>query len=290
MTNQPTLNRSPGWEVWRRFRSNRIAVASSVVLVLLILSCYLLPLFLSHSPLAGNLEQGVQPPNHDHWMGTDIQGRDLFSRILQGGQVSFTVGLAGTAVAVLIGTLYGAIAAIGGTRRDSVMMRIVDILYAFPFLIVVVLLTVYFENFRNNLLFLFLAIGGIEWLTMARVVRSRVLSIKPLPYILAARCLGRNNSGILRIHLLPNLLGLVIVYGSLTIPRVMLLEAYLSFLGLGIQPPLSSWGRLIKEGTEVMEDFPWLILFPSLIFFITLLCLNLTGEGLRRALDPRERG
>ncbi len=289
MTSSTSQNRSPGRELWHRFRANKVAFGASVALVLLVLSCFLLPLCIPYSPIDGNLEQGVQPPSNQHWMGTDIQGRDLLSRILQGGQVSFTVGFAGTVVAVFIGTLYGAIAAIGGAQRDSIMMRIVDILYAFPFLIVVVLLTVYFENFRNSQLFLFLAIGCIEWLTMARVIRSRVLALKPLPYILAARCLGRTNNGILRIHLLPNLLGLIIVYGSLTIPRVMLLEAYLSFLGLGIQPPLSSWGRLIKEGTDVMEDFPWLILFPSLIFFVTLLCLNLAGEGLRRALDPRER-
>jgi oligopeptide transport system permease protein len=289
MTSPTRQNLSPSYQLWQRFRSNRIAYGASIILVLLILSCFLLPLFIPYSPFDSNLEQGVQPPSVRHWMGTDIQGRDLLSRILQGGQVSFTVGIAGTAVAVFIGTLYGAIAAIGSTRRDSIMMRIVDILYAFPFLIVVVLLTVYFEDFRNSQLFLFLTIGCIEWLTMARVIRSRVLALKPLPYILAARCLGRTNSGILRVHLLPNLLGLIIVYGSLTIPRVMLLEAYLSFLGLGIQPPLCSWGRLIKEGTDVMEDFSWLVLFPSLIFFITLLCLNLAGEGLRQALDPKEQ-
>lgn len=288
MTASTTPTRSPGREAWKRFCQNRPALIAFWVLLAMILACWGLPWVLPHDPLSGTLETGVQAPGSQHWMGTDIQGRDLFSRILQGGQTSFTVGLAGTSVAIVIGVLYGSIAALGGATRDSIMMRFVDILYAFPFVVIVVLLTVYFEHLRNSLFFLFMAIGAVEWLTMARIIRSRTLALKPLPFILAARCLGRNNTGILRVHLLPNLLGLIAVYGSLTVPRVMLLEAYISFLGLGIQPPLSSWGRLIKEGTEVMEDFPWLILYPSLFFFVTLLCLNLVGEGLRRALDPRE--
>lgn len=289
MMQASTSRPSPTREAWKKFRANKPALLASYVLILLICGCWLIPFCLPHDPLSGNLATGIQPPSSQHWMGTDIQGRDLFSRILQGGQTSFLVGFAGTLVAILIGTFYGATAALGSNIRDSIMMRVVDILYAFPFIIIVVLLTVYFENLRNNLMFLFMAIGAVEWLTMARIVRSKTLSLKPMSYILAARCLGRNNTGVLRVHLLPNLLGIIAVYGSLTVPRVMLLEAYLSFLGLGVQPPLSSWGRLIKEGTEVMEDFPWLILYPSLIFFVTLLCLNLVGDGLRRALDPREK-
>lgn len=288
MTTTPSHSRSPSSEAWKRFRQNKPALIALYLLVIMILSCFVLPWFLPHDPNAGTLETGTQPPGKEYWLGTDIQGRDLLSRILQGGQTSFTVGLAGTSVAIIIGVLYGSIAALGGATRDSIMMRLVDILYAFPFIIIVVLLTVYFENLRNSLLFLFMAIGAVEWLTMARIIRSRTLALKPLPFILAARCLGRSNTGILKVHLLPNLVGLIAVYGSLTVPRVMLLEAYLSFLGLGIQPPLSSWGRLIKEGAEVMEDHAWLILYPSLFFFVTLLCLNLVGEGLRRALDPRE--
>jgi oligopeptide transport system permease protein len=208
----------------------------------------------------------------------------LLTRILYGGRVSLLVGVAATSVSLLIGVLYGAIAGFAGGRLDSFMMRVVDVLYALPFTIFVIILMVFFGR---NFILLFLAIGAVEWLTMARIVRSQVLSIREKEYIEAARVLGYSTSRIILRHVLPNTLGPVIVYVTLTIPQVMLVEAFLSFLGLGVQPPMSSWGILIREGVETMEEFPWLLLFPSIALSLTLFSLNFLGDGLRDALDPR---
>lgn len=221
---------------------------------------------------------------HRHILGTDTLGRDLLVRILYGGRVSLGVGLAATFVALTIGVTYGAVAGYFGGSADSVMMRIVDIIYSLPFTVFVILLTVYFGR---DIYLLFIAIGAVEWLTMARIVRGQVRSLKRMEFIEAARSLGFGRRRIIGGHILPNILGPVIVYTTLTIPSVMLLESFLSFLGLGVQPPMSSWGRLIEEGSKQMEEFPWLLIYPGLVFSLTLLSLNFLGDGLRDALDVR---
>lgn len=270
-------------DAWHRLKKNRLAVFGGGVLILLALLCALGPLF-SQSYQEQNLDLGATPPGADHWLGTDTLGRDLFSRLLYGGRISLTVGLVATFVALTIGVTYGAVAGYLGGKTDIVMMRIVDILYALPFTIFVILLMVFFGR---NIILLFFAIGAVEWLTMARIVRGQVLSIKKMEYIEAARSLGLGNRRIIFRHMIPNILGPIIVYTTLTIPAVMLLEAFLSFLGLGVQPPMSSWGVLIKDGAEKMEEFWWLLLFPGTLFSLTLFSLNFLGDGLRDALDVR---
>jgi oligopeptide transport system permease protein len=205
-------------------------------------------------------------------------------RIFYGGQVSIGVGLAATLVALTIGVAYGAIAGYVGGALDAFMMRIVDIIYALPFTIFVILLMVFFGR---DIYLLFVAIGAVEWLTMARIVRGQVMSIKRMEYVEAARSLGFSHGRIIFRHILPNVLGPVIVYTTLTIPTVMMIEAFLSFLGLGVQPPMSSWGVLIKDGAEKMEEFPWLLEYPGAVFSLTLFSLNFLGDGLRDALDVR---
>ena len=205
-------------------------------------------------------------------------------RLLYGGRISLGVGLCATFVALTIGVVYGAVAGYVGGKADAVMMRLVDIIYALPFTIFVILLMVFFGR---NIVLLFVAIGAVEWLTMARIVRGQIMALKKMEFIEAARALGYSHRRIIFRHLLPNALGPIIVYTTLTIPGVMLLEAFLSFLGLGVQPPMSSWGTLIKDGAEKMEEFWWLLVFPGGIFSLTLFSLNFLGDGLRDALDVR---
>jgi oligopeptide transport system permease protein len=231
-----------------------------------------------------DLTQIFAAPGAQHWLGTDRLGRDLLVRILDGGRVSLGVGICATFVALTIGVTYGAIAGFVGGKRDAVMMRTVDIMYALPFAIFVIMLMVFFGR---NIVLLFVAIGAVEWLTMARIVRGQVMAVKRMEFIEAARSLGFGRRRIIFRHILPNVFGPIIVYTTLTIPSVMLLEAFLSFLGLGVQPPMSSWGSLIKEGAEVMEEYPWLLIFPGTLFSLTLLSLNFLGDGLRDALDVR---
>ena len=231
-----------------------------------------------------NLELGAQPPSSEFLLGTDTLGRDLFSRILYGARVSLLVGFVATGVALVIGVSWGIIAGYFGGKIDSVMMRIVDVLYGLPFIIFIILLMVIFGR---NIWLLFAAIGAVEWLTMARIVRGQVLSIKNQEYVLAAQAMGVTNMQMFRKHIFPNILGPIAVYATLTIPQVMLLEAFLSFLGLGIQPPMSSWGTLIRYGVESMEEYSWLLIYPGLTFTITLFALNFFGDGLRDALDPK---
>ena len=242
------------------------------------------PWIAPHSYAYQNLELGAQSPSRDFLLGTDTLGRDLFSRILYGARVSLLVGFVATGVALVIGVSWGIIAGYFGGRVDSVMMRIVDVLYGLPFIIFIILLMVIFGR---NIWLLFGAIGAVEWLTMARIVRGQVLTIKNQEYVLAAQAMGVTNIQMFRKHIFPNILGPIAVYATLTIPQVMLLEAFLSFLGLGIQPPMSSWGTLIRYGVESMEEYSWLLIYPGLTFTITLFALNFFGDGLRDALDPK---
>jgi oligopeptide transport system permease protein len=290
--NIPSAELSPdqleqGSSLWsdalHRLRKNRLAVFGAAVLVVLAVLCLFGPIF-SQSYQEQNLDLGATGPSAAHWLGTDTLGRDLFARMLYGGRISLTVGLVATIVALAIGVTYGAVAGFFGGKTDMVMMRIVDILYALPFTIFVILLMVFFGR---NIILLFFAIGAVEWLTMARIVRGQVLSIKRMEYIEAARSLGFGKRRIIFRHMIPNALGPIIVYTTLTIPAVMLLEAFLSFLGLGVQPPMSSWGVLIKDGAEKMEEFWWLLVFPGGVFSLTLFSLNFLGDGLRDALDVR---
>jgi oligopeptide transport system permease protein len=270
-------------DAWHRLRRNRLAFAGGIFLVALTLLCAAGPLF-SQAYETQNLDLGATPPSAQHWLGTDVLGRDLFARILYGGRISLTVGLVATFVALFIGVTYGAVSGYFGGKLDAVMMRIVDILYALPFAIFVILLMVFFGR---NIFLLFIAIGAVEWLTMARIVRGQVMTIKRMEYIEAARALGLGRRRIIFRHVIPNVLGPVIVYTTLTIPAVMLLEAFLSFLGLGVQAPMSSWGVLIQDGAEKMEEFWWLLVFPGVLFSLTLFSLNFLGDGLRDALDVR---
>jgi len=271
-------------DAWRRLAKNRLAVFGAGVLVLLTLACIFGPLFSSYRYDAQDLNLGASAPSAAHWLGTDTLGRDLFVRLLVGGRISLGVGLCATLVALAIGVVYGAVAGFVGGRVDTLMMRTVDILYALPFTIFVILLMVFFGR---NIVLLFVAIGAVEWLTMARIVRDQILSLKKMEFIEAAHALGLGRRRILFRHMIPNALGPIIVYTTLTIPAVMLLEAFLSFLGLGVQPPLSSWGVLIKDGAEKMEEFWWLLFFPGGLFSLTLFSLNFLGDGLRDALDIR---
>jgi len=271
-------------DAWIRLRRNKMAVFGLVTLVLFIVIALLTPWIAPYSYQAQNLELGASPPSAAHWLGTDIFGRDLMTQIMYGGRISLAVGFVATAVALLIGVTWGAIAGYVGGRADAVMMRLVDILYALPFMIFIVLLTVVFGR---NMLLLFLAIGAVEWLTMARIMRGQVQSLRQQEFVEAAISLGLSPTTLIRRHLVPNALGPIIVYTTLTIPNVMLLEAFLSFLGLGIQPPQTSWGLLISYGAETMEEYPWLLIFPGIALTLTLFSLNFLGDGLRDALDVR---
>jgi oligopeptide transport system permease protein len=224
------------------------------------------------------------PSGQRHVFGTDPLGRDLLTRVLIGGRISLAVGFAATLVSVCIGVLWGAVAGFAGGKTDTVMMRFADILYALPFTVIVILLMV---MFGRNFILLFVAIGCVEWLTMARIVRGQIISLKNQEFIEAAISLGLPNHRILFRHLIPNVMGPIIIYATLTFPEVMLLEAILSFLGLGVQPPLSSWGVLIDEGSRTMETSIWLLVCPAAFFSLTLFSLNFLGDGLRDALDPK---
>ena len=271
-------------DAWRRLLANKAAVAGGLVLLILIVLAIFAPWIAPHSYSYQNLDLGAQPPSAEFLLGTDTLGRDLFSRILYGARVSLLVGFVATAVALVIGVSWGIVAGYFGGRVDSVMMRIVDVLYGLPFIIFIILLMVIFGR---NIWLLFAAIGAVEWLTMARIVRGQVLTIKNQEYVLAAQAMGVTNMQMFKKHIFPNILGPIAVYATLTIPQVMLLEAFLSFLGLGIQPPMSSWGTLIRYGVESMEEYSWLLIYPGLTFTITLFALNFFGDGLRDALDPK---
>jgi oligopeptide transport system permease protein len=282
-------------DAWHRLAKNKLAIAGLWIVGALSLVCFLGPLSrflpaairpvgLSYSYEEQNLDSRVKPPNVRHWLGTDQLGRDLLSRVLFGGRVSLMVGLCATAVSLTIGVLYGAIAGYLGGKLDTLMMRVVDILYSLPLALFVILLMVFVGR---SVVLIFVAIGAVEWLTMARIVRAQVMALKKQEFIEAAIALGLRKRRIILRHLIPNALGPVIVYATLTVPGVMLLEAFLSFLGLGVQPPMSSWGSLIKEGADWMEDAPWILISAGTVFSLALFSLNFLGDGLRDALDVR---
>ncbi|MCK9510321.1 MAG: ABC transporter permease subunit [Pigmentiphaga sp.] len=280
--------RSLAQDAWRRLRTNRAAMVSLVLLVLIALACFVGPWFIGWELDEVDWEAFRAPPSWEsgHWLGTDANGRDLLTRTLYGGQVSLTVAVVASAVALVVGVLYGAIAGFAGGRTDALMMRGVDILYALPFLFLVILMMVVFGR---NIVLIYVAIGAVEWLDMARIVRGQTLALKRQEFVEAARALGVGNRDIVMRHIIPNLIGPVIVFLTLTVPKVILLESFLSFLGLGVQEPLTSWGALISEGKDMMARAPWMLLVPSAFLTITLFCLNFLGDGLRDALDPRGR-
>ncbi|MDB6054389.1 MAG: oppC [Verrucomicrobiales bacterium] len=273
-------------DAWIRLSKNKMALMGLWFLILLILFALSAPIIASRTYAYDkqDLSMTSAPPSGRHWLGTDVLGRDLAIRILYGAQVSLAVGLAATIVAITIGVLYGSIAGFIGGKLDSMMMRFVDIMYSLPFTIFVILLMVFYGRKFVNL---FLAIGAVEWLTMARVVRGQMLSLKRQEFVEAAFALGLRRRRIILRHIIPNMLGIIIIYATLSVPSIMLLEAFLSFLGLGIQPPMCSLGVLIEEGARNMEESPWMLVFPAAVFSLTLFSLNFLGDGLRDALDPR---
>ena len=279
-----TISVSPRQDAWRRLKKNRPAMFGLFVLAILITLSILAPWITPYSYAEQNLELGPSAPSAAHWLGSDLFGRDLLTRMLYGSRISLAVGFIATAVALLIGVTWGALAGYLGGRIDALMMRAVDVLYALPFTIFIILLMVVFGN---NIILLFLAIGAVEWLTMARIVRGQVLHVKQQDFVEAAVSLGLTRLQIITRHVIPNVMGPVIVYATLTVPNVILLESFLSFLGLGIQPPQSSWGLLISYGVETMEEYPWLLIYPAALLSLTLFSLNFLGDGLRDALGDR---
>lgn len=280
--------RSLWQEARRRLLRNRAAVVASVLLALVALLALLAPWLAPHAYDEVYWDRIAAPPDfaHAHWFGTDGNGRDLFVRTLYGARVSLAVGIVATLVSLVIGVSWGAIAGYFGGRVDALMMRTVDILYSLPFMFFVIVLVVVFGR---NIVLVFLALGAVEWLTMARIVRGQTISIKRKEFIEAARAAGVRPLAIVRRHVVPNLLGPVVVYVTLTVPHVILVESFLSFLGLGVQEPLTSWGVLIAEGAGQMESAPWMLIFPASFLAVTLFCFNFLGDGLRDALDPKDR-
>jgi len=283
------VSRAGPWaRAGRRLRRNRAALAGAGLLVATTALCTLGPPLLGLDPGSTRLELRNLPPSAAHWFGTDTVGRDLFARVLVGGRTSLLIGLAATLASVLIGVLYGGVAGYYGGRLDEFMMRTVDFLYGVPYMFLVILIMLLFsDTARGEALPVFLALGLVQWLTMARIVRGQVLSIRERDFVLAARALGLPNRRILVRHVLPNVLGPVIVYATLTVPAVIILESFLSFLGLGVE---LSWGQLVADGLAVVnpiESYWWLLFWPSAFLAATLFSLNFLGDGLRDALDPR---
>ncbi len=277
--------RSPMRDAGVRLLRNRAAVVSGFVLAVIAAACVLVPWF-APWPLDAVDWSAIQaPPSADHWFGTDGNGRDLFVRIFYGGRISLTLGLAATLVAVVIGVAWGATAGYVGGTIDGLMMRTVDVLYALPFIFFVILLMVFFGR---DVVLMFVALGAVSWLDMARIVRGQTLSLKRQEFVRAAHAMGLRPVAVVARHIVPNLLGPVAVFATLTVPRVILFESLLSFLGLGVQEPMTSWGVLISEGASAMESAPWMLLFPAVFLATTLFALNFIGDGLRDALDPRD--
>ncbi len=294
-------------DAWRRLLKNKLAVFGLVVVTLITLSSLIGPTVIkratgytpdyiptSDTRLIRSFPPFTGPDGQFSWthpMGTDNAGRDQLARVLQGGQISLFVGIISTLVSLLIGVSYGAIAGYVGGRVDNIMMRVVDVLYSLPYVIVVIVLLSMFrsQTARGQLILLFIALGSVSWLTMARIVRGQVLSLKNQEFVMAAKATGVSTPRIIFRHLVPNTLGPVIVYATLTVPQIMLTEAFLSFLGFGVQAPLASWGSLASDGIQNIAIFPWQLIFPGVTMALTLFSLNFLGDGLRDALDPQMR-
>jgi oligopeptide transport system permease protein len=285
----PAAGRGPWREAWRRLRKNPLALAGGVFLVVLVLACFAGPRLFDLDPTKTNVEQHNQAPSGQHWFGTDNLGRDYLARVLVGGQVSLLIGLVGAIVVVLVGTTYGSIAGYRGGRVDDAMMRFVDFMYGIPYMFLVILIMLMFDESDrgDNPVPVFAALGLVQWLTMARIVRGQVMSLRHREFVLAAKTMGASPPRILLRHVLPNCLGVIVVYGTLTVPQMILTESFLSYLGLGSK---ISWGVLVSEGVAVVNPIrqdTWLLLFPSLFIAVTLLSLNFLGDGLRDAIDPK---
>lgn len=312
----PDSPNSPGHRAWSRFRRHRLALPSAIALALLLIVVVLAPILLhlaAGSQLALRFDPErlsdaqFQPPSAAHWFGTDVHGRDLFARVLFGAGVSLLVGLVGAGVSLVIGVIWGAVAGYAGGRLDALMMRFVDVLYSLPSIILVIVLITTLEgllkstlekihapwlNDSARLLFLFVGLGSVSWLNMARIVRGQVLSLRSRAFVDASRAMGAGPIHILSRHIIPNTLGVVIVYVTLTIPAIILYESFLSYLGLGVQPPMASWGSLIAEGADQINPirtYWWLVACPGTILVATLLAFNCLGDGLRDAWDVRSK-
>ncbi len=284
--------RSLGQDAWRRLRKNRFAMFGLAVFLLLALACFLLPVLFK-------MDYGTTTPSRA-WLspledgagifGTDGLGRDYLARVLKGGQISIMVGIVATLVSIVIGVLYGSISGYFGGKVDEVMMRIVDFLYGIPYMFLVILIMLMFgKESRGEALPIFVGLGLVQWLTMARIVRGQVLTLRNQDFIEAAKAIGVSDARILRKHIIPNLLGVVIVFATLTVPAVIILESFLSYLGLGVE---LSWGKLVSEAVKVVNpinSYWWLLFFPSLFLGLTLFCLNFFGDGLSFALDPKSK-
>ena len=280
--------RSLWQDAWRRFRRNKAAMASVIILLMITLFVIIAPMLVpygyDHTDW-GNM--GIAPSvSSGHYFGTDPLGRDLLVRVAVGGRISLMVGVAGAFVAVLIGTIYGALSGYLGGKVDMLLMRFLDVLNAFPFMFFVILLV---TLFGRNIFLIFVAIGMVSWLDVARIVRGQTLSLKNKEFVQSAKITGVSTMGIITRHIVPNVLGLVVIYASLIVPGMILFESFLSFLGLGVQEPMTSWGALLQEGAQSMQVAPWQLIIPSVFLVATLFCFNFLGDGLRDALDPKDR-
>ena len=278
-------------DAWRRLRKNRMAIACGAIFLFMCAFSFAGPLLVQWIAGIDGLSQdarlGATAPSWEHWFGTDQLGRDMLVRTMQGGQIAILVAVVATLMSVVIGVTYGSIAGYAGGRTDEAMMRFVDVMYAFPTLVFVIVIAAVLDS--KSIVLLFALIGGISWLTMARIVRGQVLSLAHREFVEAARCLGASTPRILFRHIVPNTLGPVVVYATATMPGVMLTEAFLSFLGVGVQAPRASWGTLVSEGAGVIAVYPWMLVGPGIIMSVTIFALNFLGDGLRDAFDPQMR-
>jgi oligopeptide transport system permease protein len=295
---------SPGRRSWRRLRQYPAAWFGAIVFSLIVLACYLSMPWTLDGYKIQNLNAVLQSPGAEYWLGTDTLGRSLVQRLLLGGSVSIAIGLASATIAVLLGTGVGLVAGYFGGLWDSLLMRIVDVLYGLPYILLVIMfrivmvplltkaLSPYLDgaSLVANFMVLLVGIGAVSWLTMARVIRGQALALRQMPFVEAARAMGMSHRGIILRHILPNLMGPIFVYAALTVPQAILAESFLSFLGLGISAPLPSWGNLAAEGVDAMnpvKTYWWLVASPAILLSLTLICLNFVGDALRDALDPK---
>ncbi|UXZ05434.1 oligopeptide ABC transporter permease OppC [Moraxella nasicaprae] len=280
--------RSPWQDAWKRFSRNKAALVSCFILLLIAVFVTVAPMFVPFGYADTDwANMGIAPSvDSKHYFGTDNLGRDLLVRVAVGGRISLMVGIAGALVAVVFGTIYGSVSGYLGGKVDMLMMRFVEILTAFPFMFFVILMV---TLFGRNIIFIFVAIGLVSWLDIARIVRGQTLSLKNKEFIIAARTGGVSDWKIITRHIVPNVLGVVVIYASLLVPGMIMFESFLSFLGLGVQEPMTSWGALLQEGSQTMQVAPWQLLAPATFLVITLFCFNFIGDGLRDALDPKDR-